>query len=263
MKKINPEEITNGNVPELSELTENINDVVENADAEFADDADMSINKPAEQYDHSQVKIDDNTAICPECGKSLDKLDHYCYYHWNDDEWSDLRHIAPDVMVPSIVQHCPHCGKYFAQGKTHVLINDVNTVNFVDPVIYPALKDGFASYDSLDWDDTQEFNQRLRFMWAYNDYFHRSNASQVGPSPEDKANFLHNVECLKRHVHPIYYADFLRQAGEYDRCIALLNAPETDKPEEAMPFVNAILDLARQGMSAPINFGKQDDSSEV
>ena len=41
-----------------------------------------------------------------------------------DKEYSDFRHEAPQTMVPSIMQHCPHCGKYFVMENESMMIRE-------------------------------------------------------------------------------------------------------------------------------------------
>ncbi len=192
-----------------------------------------------------------NNVVCPHCGYQLEKTDHYCYYHWDGGACSDVRHEAPEVMVPSIVQFCPRCAKYFIQDEQFSLLKDIRRVNFIDPVEYPALKDGFKSYDTFKWNDIQQFNQRMRFLWAYNDYFYHNNDGTREPTNEDIGNFLLNVERLKRFLHPTQYAEYLRQAGSFGLCISKLRMSMFQMEDDEKLFAEHVIKLAEQGINAP------------
>ncbi len=132
-------------------------------------------------------------------------------------------------------------------------INDMRKVNFIEPVDYPALKDSYQYYETFTWDDTQEYNQWLRFMWAYNDYNHRNKDTNIQPTSEDKANFLSNTLALERFFDPLSFAEFLRQASAFDQCIAAIKNLQPDMLHNAKPFAEHVLKLAEQGINAPFN----------
>lgn len=206
--------------------------------------------------------------ICPHCGNKIEKFDHYCYYSWDGGEWSDLRHEAPQVMVPSIIQHCPHCGNHFAMNQEFVMISDTSKVNFIDPVDFPALIHGAFKYcmpmSEFKWNNpTQEFNQRMRFLWAYNDYFYR-NVSEH-PEPDDMAKLMHHhniMELLKFFENPLMKCDLLRQAGDYDECISQIDALMTSAPEDAVPMLNLLKQKAIAKDCAPFRTNESHGSNE-
>lgn len=198
------------------------------------------------EEESSNAATTDGDITCPHCGAKQEKVDHYCYYHWDGGEWSDLRHEAPQVMVPSIIQHCPHCGNHFAMNQEFVMISDTSKVNFIEPVDFPALIHGAFKYcmpmSEFKWNNpTQEFNQRMRFLWAYNDYFYR-NVSEYH-EPDDMAKLMHHhniMELLKFFESPLMKCDLLRQAGDFNECIAQIDALMTQAPEDAVPMLNLL-----------------------
>lgn len=82
-------------------------------------------------------------------------------------------------------------------------------MNYIDPVDYPALKEGYKYYDQLRGNRTLEYNQRMRFLWAYNDYFYRSGDEKRMPTEEDKQNAFSNALGLQTYFHPLIHADIL------------------------------------------------------
>ncbi len=206
--------------------------------------------------------------ICPHCCAKMDKVDHYCYYHWDGGEWSDLRHEAPQVMVPSIVQHCPHCGNYFAMNKEFMMISDTSKINFIDPVDFPSLIHSAFKYcmptSEFKWDSpTQEFNQRMRFLWAYNDYFYRNSSEH--PEPEEMAKLMHRhnvMELLKFFENPLIQCDFLRQAGDFNECVSQINALMNSAPEVVVPKLNLLKQKAIAKDCAPFKIDEPHNSNE-
>lgn len=216
----------------------------------------MSVRNQKEEPS-ADYEVDDTTArlVCPECGEPIDKIDCYCYNHWDGGEYSDLRHEAPQTMVPSIMQHCPHCGKYFVMKEESLIIRDASKVNYIDPVDYPALKEGCKYYDQLRGNRTLEYNQRMRFLWAYNDYFYRSGEENRVPTEEDKQNAFSNVLGLQTYFHPLIHADLLRQAGKLDWAITQAKRVMAKMPaDEDKSIGEYVLRLAEQGICAPFNF---------
>ena len=193
--------------------------------------------------------------VCPECGEPIDKIDCYCYHHWEGGEYSDFRHEAPQTMVPSIMQHCPHCGKYFVLENESMTIRDSSKVNYIDPVDYPALKEGFKYYGKLRGKRTLEYNQRMRFLWAYNDYFYRSGDENRAPTEEDKQNAFSNALGLQTYFHPLFHADILRQAGKLDWAITQAKRVMAKLPDDKNKSIGEyVVKLAEQGICAPFDF---------
>lgn len=205
----------------------------------------------------------ENGTNCPHCGNKVKKLDHYCYYRWDGGEWSDLRHEAPQVMVPSLVQLCPHCGKHFAMTKEFIVINDTSKVNFVDPVDFPALLHGAFNYcmpmSEFEWSSPEiEFNQRIRFLWAYNDYFYRNDSEH--PEPDEMAKLMHHhniMELLKFIDNPLMQCDLIRQAGDFDECISQIDTLMAQAPEGAVLMHKLLKQKVLMNDSAPFVMNEQ------
>lgn len=215
---------------------------------------DMSIEKEKVSPDYYEKDNTTKSLICPECGEPIDKIDCYCYYHWSQGEWSDLRHEAPQVMVPSIMQYCPHCKKYFVMENDSMIISDTSKVNYIDPVDYPALKEGYKYYDQLRRNRILEYNQRMRFLWAYNDYFYRSEDEKRAPTEEDKQNAFSNVLALQTYFPPLIHADLLRQAGKLDWAITQAKRVMATMPKNEDKFIGEyIVRLAELGICAPFD----------
>lgn len=216
----------------------------------------MSVRNQTEES--SNVHEQDDTTerlVCPECEEPIDKIDCYCYYHWDGGDYSDLRQEAPQTMVPSIMQHCPHCGKYFVTKEESMTIRDASKVNYIDPVDYPALKEGYKYYDQLRDNRTLEYNQRMRFLWAYNDYFYRSGDENRVPTEEDKQNAFSNVLGLQTYFHPLIHADLLRQAGKLDWAITQAKRVMAKMPADKDKSIGEyVVRLAEQGICAPFDF---------
>jgi len=214
------------------------------------------------------IKTDNKPLICPICGKHIDKIDHYCYCHWDGGEWSDLRHEAPQAMVPALVQLCPHCGNHFALDADSVMVSDSNRINFIEPVELPAMLHGAMRYcmpmTSFKWDNpAQEYNQRLRFLWAYNDYFHRNETEHPEADGMMEMMHSHNIhELLKFYKNPFMRCDLMRQACDFEDCISYINSIIGSAPKQAIGVLQFIKQKAVEKDSAPFRTHEIESGNE-
>lgn len=186
---------------------------------------------------------------CTHCGAIKDRLDLHCYYFWDKGECSDLRELAPQQAVPAIVQFCPSCRRFYHIEKEGVVIKSIGDFNWIDPVTYDAIKPSIVEYDKFEWSAAAEYNQRLRLLWAYNDFFYRENEQRI-PAEDDKMiakwNLLHLTNFFR---DPIMIAELLREAEMFDECLKVANKASLNIKNN--PMLEHIVTLAESQNNKP------------
>lgn len=211
----------------------------------------------SEDPENIEEYISEERRICPYCGSRKDKFELLCYYNNEGIIWSDFRHVLPQVAVPSLIQKCPHCGKYYISKGSHVLIKDTADFEFIDPVSWDYFKQSYEEFSQLDKDNVVDYNHRLRMMCAYNDEFNRSQNPPV-PTEQDimlfKDNLLHLMEYFS---DPIDKAELYREMGLFDECFKQLEMVDDEGNESKKGYKETIFDFAKNGSVRP--FGWKED----
>ncbi|MCR5064958.1 MAG: hypothetical protein K6A67_04240 [Bacteroidales bacterium] len=134
-------------------------------------------------------------------------------------------------MLPKVspIQKCPSCGKYYF--TENVEKRRGNGYSFVKgDLTYQELKEAAVQFgDTLEKKDRDTLNMLL--LWAYNDLYNREGVETTDPPKEEKW-FMDDVfdELLSREdVDNMVYAEFWREAGDFDDALDLL---ERCHPEE-------------------------------
>lgn len=211
----------------------------------------------SEDPENIEEYISEERRICPYCGSRKDKFELLCYYNNEGIIWSDFRHVLPQVAVPSLIQKCPHCGKYYISKGSHVLIKDTADFEFIEPVSWDYFKQSYEEFSQLDKDNVVDYNHRLRMMCAYNDEFNRSQNPPV-PTEQDvmlfKDNLLHLMEYFS---DPIDKAELYREMGLFDECFKQLEMVDDEGNESKKGYKETIFDFAKNGSVRP--FGWKED----
>lgn len=185
---------------------------------------------------------------CPHCGKEKELVQDRGVFLFRRFQWLDMRTATlPSSSSLSEVQHCPHCGRYF-------LLHDGDYTK--SEVERPLSLLGEAT-DLLSYEQTHEAWEQLRnqlqqedlatlalcCLQRYNDCFQRERweAETKREKSEEDIRFAKEVvevlinnlptESTKR-LHrndlptksPLLCAEFLREAGEFERAMEILNS---------------------------------------
>ena len=184
--------------------------------------------------------------ICPYCGGHKDKLELLCYYSNENIMWSDYRHLLPQVAVPSLVQKCPHCGKYYIIKASHVLIKDTADFEFIDPVSWSYFRQSYDAYTKLEKDYEVDYNHRLRMWCAFNDEFRRRQNPPV-PTEQDIQMFRDNMLHLMEYFQdPLEQAEMYREMGLFDECFMQLDMVDDEGNESKRNYKETIFNFAKQ-----------------
>lgn len=193
---------------------------------------------------------------CPECGGSKEVLSLLSGNSFGADSWSDGRMDAPMLPEPSVIQKCPHCGKYFwlpdqpfVRAKDWHECLDLGTLDFTD------LKEGVTQLLSNCTDESKETDFRLQLLMAYNDEFHRRwkdgsrYRNNAEPTDSDVKMFCENLERL--YFLFLYQedrssaAEMLRELGLYKECMILIESLDGFDPDDRLEYNAQVYHHAR------------------
>lgn len=209
---------------------------------------------PVENCENRKGYVTEELRTCPYCAGHKDKFELLCYYNNEDFMWSDFRHELPQVAVPSLIQKCPYCGKYYITKASHVLINDTTDFEFIDPVSWGYFKQSYEAFSKLEKDNVVDYNHRLRMLGAYNDEFCRTQ-NPPSPTEEDilmfKDNVLHLMEYLSA---PLLKAEMYREIGLFDECFKQLDLVNDEGDGSQMGYKETIAHLAKQKKTEPFGW---------
>ena len=208
----------------------------------------------AESHEHNEVFATEEKRLCPYCGARKEKLDLLCYYNNEGIMWSDFRHMLPQVAIPSLVQRCPHCGKYYITKVSHVLIKNTADFEFIDPVCWEYFKQSYEEYSTLEKDSVVDYNHRLRILGAYNDEFSRPQKPRT-PTEQDFLIFKDNMFHLMEYFSdPIDKAELYREMGLFDECFKQLEMVDDEGNESKRGYKETIFDFAMQKNVKPFGW---------
>lgn len=166
---------------------------------------------------------------CPFCGKEKEVLSLMSGNTIHGRQWSDLKSVYPMLPKVSPIQKCPSCGKYyFAENVEKRQGTDYSFEK--GDLTYQELKEAAVQFgDTLEKKDRDTLN--ILLLWAYNDIYNREGVD-IKEAPFEERDYIDDVhdELLARDdVDNVVYAEFLREAGDFDDALDLL---ERCHPEE-------------------------------
>lgn len=184
---------------------------------------------------------------CPECGGSKEVMSLLSGNSFGADMWSDGRMDAPMLPEPSMIQKCPHCGKYFwLPDQPFVRVKDWHECHDLGALSFTELKEGVIQLLSKCADEAMETDIRLQFLMAYNDEFHRRWKDgtryriNTEPAVSDTKMFRENLERL--YFLFLYQedrssaAEMLRELGLYKECMTLIENLEGFNPNDRLEY---------------------------
>ena len=176
------------------------------------------------------LPANDKLLICPFCKGEKPVLQLMSGNTIGATQRSDLKTNYPMLPKPSFVQHCPHCGKYYfitdAETKESSLMSED-----LGELSYKETTEALLQLTSEPLDRQNEINLRLLFIQAYNTTFQLAGVdNQPIPTDEERSFFREQVERLLAiwETKPIVKAEFLRETGQFDECIEILNSVKTN-----------------------------------
>lgn len=170
--------------------------------------------------------------ICPFCKGDKPVVQLLSGNTFGATQRSDLKTDYPMMWEPSPVQHCPHCGKYY-------FAYSVESKNASFPssergnLSYQEISEALRQFAGQPLSREDEINLRLLFIQTYNSTYQiEGKEITTSPTPEEQSLFREQVRRLLEiwDAEPLVQAEFLREAGCFDECIAILDNLQVDEP---------------------------------
>ena len=165
---------------------------------------------------------------CPFCGKEKEVLSLMSGNTIHGRQWSDLKSVYPMLPKVSPIQKCPSCGKYYFAENVEKRQGADYSFEKGD-LTYQELKEAAVQFgDTLEKKDRDTLNMLL--LWAYNDLYNREGV-ETTDTPKEERRYMDDVfdELLSREdVDDIVYAEFWREAGDFDDALDLLERCHTE-----------------------------------
>ena len=173
---------------------------------------------------HSQI------LTCPHCGGEKQIMSLVSGNTFNAELWSDSKQIAPMLPEISLVQKCPHCGKYFDRTRQEEKFAEDEYSCERGILTFQEMKEAFSQISEEGFADIQEeFRIRLMLFHAYNDFHYRSK-NQHSVDPDDFNLFVEQGQWLIQNAitDNIVKAEFYREIGDFNNATLCLNETHTD-----------------------------------
>lgn len=110
--------------------------------------------------------------ICPFCKGEKPVLEPLFGHSLGGTLWSDTKTIYPAMPETSMVQRCPHCGKYYFSYKVESKGGNADSDDQGN-LTYEQIKEAVNQYDQVVLEQEDEITLRLLFVQIYNDTFQR------------------------------------------------------------------------------------------
>lgn len=174
------------------------------------------------------MNIDNEILVkCPFCGKEKELMQITSSNSACTELWSDCKRIS-FVPTLSLIQKCPHCGKYYFLNEQKIRCGyrkctDLGTLSYNDAKeAYKQLSIECAS------NKRKEVSLRMFYIHTYNDMYYRNNAVAL-PTNKEFTSFgiiisdiipLFNILGFD---NDILKAELLREAKCFDESLDVLS----------------------------------------
>ena len=170
--------------------------------------------------------------ICPFCKGEKPVIQLMSGNTCGATQRSDLKTDYPMLRQPSPVQRCPHCGKYYFSYS--VESKDASFQSFDQgDLSYQEITEALKQFEQQPMELQDEINLRLLFIQTYNTTYQlEGKESSISPTHEEQSLFREQIRQLLEiwETEPLVRAEFLREAGRFDECLAVLDSMKVDEP---------------------------------
>ena len=184
----------------------------------------------------------DRILICPHCNGEKAVLSLLSGNTIDGHQWWDFKEEYPMLPHVSLVQKCPHCGKYFMTNTAKS--REGTDYSFeLGELTYAEIRQALAQFkDSLY--GNERTNLLFEYIWAYNDAFQRENTERATPSEEELKEFQVVIRELVSALAPtadkLAIAELLREARFFDEALAIAEQ-EGEQESPVLQKLSAII----------------------
>lgn len=185
---------------------------------------------------------------CPHCKGEKEVLQLLSGNTVGGCQWSDMKTDFPMLPEVSMVQKCPHCGKYFltALAEKHTAEDgfsfEKGELNLDEAI------EAYRQFQAEGIDGRYMTMARITLVWAANDRMARDEEPRT-LNAQEQAEL---EECLKDLVgakgcDALAAAEFYRELGDFDRCIEVINGIHDSLEEGSKGIADKIREHAQAG----------------
>lgn len=175
---------------------------------------------------------------CPHCGKQKEIMSLLSGNTFGATLWSDNKQIAPMLPEISLVQKCPHCGKYFIRTRQKAKFADEGYSFEQGTLTLPEMIEAFKQLADEGFENEEEANVRMMLFHAYNDFYYRSKETQE-IAEDHHSIFVEQGRWLLENliIDDVMAAEFYREIGEFEKTREIL-----EKLQPSNEFLQKIVD---------------------
>ena len=168
---------------------------------------------------------------CPFCGEKKEIMSLMSGNTFGAQMWSDNKCIYPMYPEISLVQKCPHCGKFYIRTRQEAVWAETGSSFEQGLLTYEEMKQAFAQLmEAGDLTRDEEANVRMMLHHAHNDNFRREQTSEF--TDADLTLFRENAMWLIKNIitDRVMKAEFYREIGDFDEAKSILDEVHASDP---------------------------------
>lgn len=161
---------------------------------------------------------------CPFCGEKKEIMCLMSGNTFGAKMWSDNKCIYPMYPEISLVQKCPHCGKFYIRTRQETVWAETGYSFEQGLLTYEEMKQAFAQLmEAGDLTHDEEINVRMMLHHAHNDNFRSEQTSEF--TDDDLTLFRENALWLIQNIirDNVMKAEFYREIGEFEKAKSILD----------------------------------------
>ena len=182
--------------------------------------------------------------ICPHCKGEKAVLSLMSGNTCRGHQWWDFKEEYPMLPHVSLVQKCPHCGKYFMtnSAKSH----EGKEYSFeLGHLSHAEMRQALAQFEGK-LSGQERTNLLFEYVWAYNDAFQRENTEMATPCAEELKEFQGVIRELVSALGPtsdrLALAELLREARFFDEAMAIVEK----EGEQENPLMQKLSEIIKE-----------------
>lgn len=185
---------------------------------------------------------------CPHCGEIKPVLSLVSGNTIGGRQWSDTKGEYPMLPRVSMVQNCPHCGRYFLTSLCQDGYADDDYSDETGTLNYEQAKEAWHQFSEQKIKPSHKGMLLMELIYAWNDNFVRS-GNRTQPTNEDREIFKTWAYELiaTRGTTDLLSCELLRECGMFEECLNALEAIRASIDSEIMFVVDQIEAHAKAG----------------
>lgn len=163
-------------------------------------------------------------------------------------QWSDTKGDYPMLPHVSMVQRCPHCGKYFFTSECKAGHSDKCESWDTGTLDYEQALEAWTQFNTEGIGQKQKFKLIMELIWAWNDRFVRAeDAAEPSQADREMLREWADEYIALQGMNDLLSCELLRECGRFEECLKALDAVRPSVGNDIMFVVNQIEAHAKAG----------------